>query len=189
MNSLIGRLAILLLTLMVTSCSEDAVQTTRYSSFRAHFMCDIVSGVPTAFRACNSIGEWCSVEVDTYSGLRYKFLGQNSSTPDYMNSAGGQYERGHVWVCGLFLGIPTLPEMGYESSILTCYDRVCPNCYYKSSIQKPLEFCTEAGIVECEHCSLRYNLNELGNCTNGKSQPLERYRVSYNGNNTLFVSN
>lgn len=176
--------------LLLTACSRDSIGTSKYSSLPARFTCNTVTAMPsTLYTAINNPGLWCTVRVDN-TGNRYKFDLAGGKVTEYWNLTANKNDKAHVWVAGLIVGMPSIPEPGALASIVTCYDLVCPSCY-KIPLDRPLAI-SSSGIASCTSCGNTYDMNNQGIHVKGESVDthLFRYRVSYLINsNTLIVSN
>ena len=157
-----------------------------FSGYPAYFVFTPVSQAPELYTALNSMGEYCTV---TPSGQNYLFSNPKTSTI-VPRTAVDQHVSVALGLDGLILGLPNIPELGYDVPRVVCYDLCCPNCYRDLGITRRMSL-QVGGIVRCARCTREYDLNNLGiirSDTTGVS--LFRYRVYYNANNyTLTVSN
>ena len=100
-------LVVLVATGIVSSCEKAE---NRYSGYRAYFKYAPVSAKPNLYRACTSLGEFCSI---TYPpGVNYVI--KSPSTPsavDYIQRTALQGYQGFVLGVGggLIVGMPTIP--------------------------------------------------------------------------------
>lgn len=178
------------LLLLCIGCS-DGLTTSTFSSLPAKFSYTPVTSMPVLYTCCNSQGEWCTITLK--SG---KFLFTSlTSTDEALQTALYGYTGFYMGLCGFILGLPNMPELGYDYPIVTCYDLACSNCYVNRSVTKALTLQT-GGYAHCSACDLTYNLNNQGIVSSeGKNtysfetfRPLYRYRVYY-GNDVLTINN
>jgi len=132
------------------------------------------------------MGEFCTV---TPNGNNFVFANTKSST-SVARTAIDQRTSVVLGVDGLIIGLPNIPEMGYDMPQVVCFELACPNCYSDFGITRRVTLKT-GGKARCGRCTREYDLNNQGmiaSDTTGIS--LYRYRVSYNQlSNTLVVSN
>ncbi len=180
-------LTLSLLALSATSCKEDSM----YSSLPARFSYSPVVSMPVLYAACNSLGEWCTITLKND-----KFLFSNlSDTNEAPRTSVSNYTGFYMGLCGFIVGLPNMPEMGNDYSVVTCYDLACSNCYADHYVTKPLTLLA-GGFAHCSSCDLTYNLNsqgivsDIGNNTYGytKFKSLYRYQVGYY-NDKLTINN
>lgn len=176
-KSFIAMLVVLVATGIVSSCEKAE---NRYSGYRTYFKYAPVSAKPNLYRACTSLGEFCSI---TYPpGVNYVI--KSPSTPssvDYIQRTALQGYQGFVLGVGggLIVGMPTIPEMLEQESQVTCYDLCCPNCYQVYHILKQLELHV-GGSAACSSCHRTYDLNNQGMVSKGDAgRSLFRYYVHY----------
>ncbi len=172
-----------------TSCS-DALKTNTFCSLPARFSFSPVSSMSPLYTSCNSQGEWCTIVLQND-----KFIFSNlNSTSEAPITAVQNYSGFYMGLSGFIVGLPNMPELGYDYPVVTCYDRACSNCYINRSVTKPLTLQT-GGYGHCSSCDLTYNLNnqgivsDVGNNTFGFTEfrQLYRYRAYYSGDS--FVIN
>lgn len=173
---------------MLCSCEKAE---SMFSTYRAYFRYDPVSAKPNLYRACTSLGEFCSITFPPGAN----FVVKSPSTPsvvDYIQRTALQGYKGYVLGIGggLIVGIPMIPEMLEQENQITCYDLCCPNCYQEYSIQKHMELHV-GGISTCTSCQRSYDLNNQGIVAKGNGgRSLFRYYVHYYApNQTLVVDN
>lgn len=173
----------LLLALSCTSC-EDGVMSNRFCHLKARFTFSPVMSMPPLYTSCNSLGEWCT--ITTSNG---QFVFSNLSTTSTANrTALNGYSGFYMGLSGFIVGLPSIPEMGMDYSIVTCYDRACSNCYAESNVTKPLTI-KVGGFAYCAKCQRTYDLNNIGIVANGTTgKNLYRYRVTYTGD-VLLINN
>ncbi len=180
-------LTLSLLALSATSCKEDSM----YSSLPARFSYSPVVSMPVLYAACNSLGEWCTITLKND-----KFIFSNlSDTNEAPRTSVSNYTGFYMGLCGFIVGLPNMPEMGNDYSVVTCYDLACSNCYADHYVTKPLTLLA-GGFAHCSSCDLTYNLNsqgivsDIGNNTYGytKFKSLYRYQVGYY-NDKLTINN
>lgn len=163
----------------------------RFSSYDARFSYSPVTAVPNLYRACTSMGEFCSI---TYPpGNRYVIKSPSMpSAPDYIVRTAIQGYQEFILGLGggLIIGLPNMPEMLEQESHVTCYDMCCPNCYKSFNTLKQLELRTD-GTALCQSCNRTYDLNNQGIIARGDAgRSLFRYYVHYNSfSQTLTVNN
>ena len=172
-----------LMLLAMISCekAEDL-----FSNYPAYFVFTPATQAPELYTALNSAGEFCTIIPN---GERYVFASPKTSTT-VQKTAVDQHVSVVLGLDGLIVGLPNIPEMGYDVPRVVCYDLCCPNCYRDLGITRRMQL--QVGcIARCARCTREYDLNNLGiirSDTTGIS--LFRYRVYYNAYNyTLTVSN
>lgn len=181
-------LVVVIATGILFSCEEA---DSKYSTYRAYFKYTPVSAKPNLFRACTSLGEFCSI---TYPpGINYVI--KSPSTPsavDYIQRTALQGYQGFVLGVGggLIVGMPSIPEMLAQESQVTCYDLCCSNCYQNYHILKQLELHV-GGFATCSSCQRSYDLNNQGMISKGEvGRSLFRYYVHYYApTQTLTINN
>lgn len=188
----IGQIMVMLVVFMATGILSSCEKAdNRYSAYRAYFRYNPVSAKPNLFRACTSLGEFCSI---TYPpGVNY--VVKSPSTPssvDYIARTALQGYQGFVLGIGggLVVGMPVLPEMLEQESRVVCYDLCCPNCYQDYHILKQMALYV-GGLASCSSCQRSYDLNNQGIVSKGDAgRSLFRYNVDYySPTQTLTVSN
>ena len=129
-----------------------------------------VAGVPITMKQMSNTG----VDTDNFQTINI--------------TAEDDYSGYYLGLNGFIIGRLTIAELGQETPGIICYDRACSNCYQNYNITKPLVLQT-GGYVKCNSCGRTYNLNDIGNISNGPAgRALYRYRVSYVGQ-TLIIYN
>ena len=188
----IGQIMVMLVVFMATGILSSCEKAdNRYSAYRAYFRYNPVSAKPNLFRACTSLGEFCSI---TYPpGVNYVIKSPStSSSVDYIARTALQGYQGFVLGIGggLIVGMPVLPEMLEQESRVVCYDLCCPNCYQDYHILKQMALYV-GGLASCSSCQRSYDLNNQGIVSKGDAgRSLFRYYVDYySPTQTLTVSN
>lgn len=188
----IGQIMVMLVVFMATGILSSCEKAdNRYSAYRAYFRYNPVSAKPNLFRACTSLGEFCSI---TYPpGVNYVIKSPStSSSVDYIARTALQGYQGFVLGIGggLVVGMPVLPEMLEQESRVVCYDLCCPNCYQDYHILKQMALYV-GGLASCSSCQRSYDLNNQGIVSKGDAgRSLFRYYVDYfSPTQTLTVSN
>lgn len=188
----IGQIMVMLVVFMATGILSSCEKAdNRYSAYRAYFRYNPVSAKPNLFRACTSLGEFCSI---TYPpGVNYVIKSPStSSSVDYIARTALQGYQGFVLGIGggLVVGMPVLPEMLEQESRVVCYDLCCPNCYQDYHILKQMALYV-GGLASCSSCRRSYDLNNQGIVSKGDAgRSLFRYYVDYySPTQTLTVSN
>ena len=178
LKSLRKWLALLACCAVSVSCGDAE---SLYSSFYAYFSYTPVNSKPTLYRACTSLGEFCSI---TFPVGSKKYVIQSPSTPsetDYIDRTSDQgYRNFRLGLgTGLIIGLPSIPEMMATESTVVCYDLCCPSCYQNEHVQKGLTLSTR-GTASCSMCQRVYDLNAQGIITSGEAgRALYRYYISY----------
>lgn len=166
------------------SCGENMVSN-KFCSLPAHFLFTPVNSISQLYTSCNSMGEWCTIEISGNWILFTKFDGSQGTAN--LTALDG-YTRFNPGLSGFIVGLPNIPELGETTCVVTCYDRACRNCWEDYTSTKPLAL-KEGGYAYCSRCKRTYNLNNVGQVNQGDAgKPLYRYRVYY-GNNTISVDN
>lgn len=188
----IGQIMVMLVVFMATGILSSCEKADNcYSAYRAYFRYNPVSAKPNLFRACTSLGEFCSI---TYPpGVNYVIKSPStSSSVDYIARTALQGYQGFVLGIGggLVVGMPVLPEMLEQESRVVCYDLCCPNCYQDYHILKQMALYV-GGLASCSSCQRSYDLNNQGIVSKGDAgRSLFRYYVDYySPTQTLTVSN
>lgn len=166
------------------SCSDNTLISNKYSNLPARFNFSPVSAYSQLYSACNSMGEWSSIRAE---GTQFIFSNLTGSTP--VNRTQVQnYSGFYMGLSGFLVGLPNVPELGSDHSVVTCYDLACSNCYHTNSVTKRL-ILQAGGKAFCNSCQRTYDLNNMGQVSRGEGGiNLFRYRVFY-GNNTLSIQN
>lgn len=182
------KILFLLLAIVAVSCADET-SNSRYASLPARYSCNSVFSIPPLYAAVNSPGVWCTVRINN-NGSKYMFDSPNMSTA-YWNITASSSDKAHAWVSGLIIGTPSYPEPGAVTSIVTCYDLVCPTCY-RIPLDRQLDI-NAFGQAQCKSCQSLYDLNNQGFVISGPegcADRLFRYRVTYlAATGTLLVSN
>lgn len=160
-----------------------------FSPIGAFFRFKPVTAAPkTLLPALGNPGEWCTVTV---RGNYYEFRSVHGRTDTYPITALEQYGS-HVWISGLVVGTPSVPDINSGAFVPVCYDLVCPNCY-EGGISRGVVISDAAlGRVTCTRCHRVYDLEKSGIVVDGAISPADhklfRYRCSYN-NDAFVVQN
>lgn len=170
--------------LLLLACQEGEVNN-KYCNLPARLNIENVLQAPILYTCCESMGEFCSITND---GQRFLFTDASNHT-SAINIVGLIGYSGYtLGLSGFIVGRLTIPEIGEDVTRVVCYDRACSNCYQNYNITKPLVLKT-GGYAKCNSCGRTYNLNDIGNVSDGpQGRPLYRYRVSYLGQ-TLLIYN
>ncbi len=166
--------------LLLAACKDGEVNN-KYCNLPARLTIrNVVGGV--LFTSCESMGEYCTI---TSNGQQFLCTDATGYTDPINITAEDVYYLG---LSGFIVGRLTIPEMGESNTSVVCYDRACSNCYQNYNITKPLVLKT-GGYAKCNSCGRTYNLNDIGNVSDGpQGRPLYRYRISYLGQ-TLLIYN
>ena len=152
-----------------------------YSGFSARFTYQPVSAKPTLFRACTSLGEYCTITLPLKAT---SYVISSPSTPNNVDNipltAIQSYAKPILGLGdGLIVGLPMIPEMLESESKVVCYDLCCSNCNEKDYIRRKLQL-QIGGIATCSSCKRIYDLNNQGMVTQGEyGRSLYRYYVYY----------
>ena len=177
-------LFVALLSLVCMACG-DGITSTKYCSLPARFSFSPVQSISQLNSSCNGMGEWCTIVA---SGDQYLFTKPSGSQGVANRTAMTGYKNFYMGLSGFIVGLPSIPEMGADRSVVTCYDLACSNCYAESYVAKPLVLHTD-GTVTCRRCQRSYNLNDQGLVVSGpQGRNLYRYRIYYNGT-SLAINN
>ena len=170
--------------LLLTACRDGNVQN-KFCKLPARLNIENVLQAPVLFTCCESMGEYCTVTSD---GQRFLFTDVTNHTSAINITSIVGYSGYHLGLTGFIVGRLTIPEMGEDFTRVVCYDRACSNCYQNYNITKPLQLQT-GGYAKCNNCGRTYNLNDIGNISNGPAGfSLFRYRVDYLSN-ALVINN
>lgn len=173
-----------LFVLSFISCNNGEVNS-KFCNMPARLTIENVQQAPVLFTACESMGEYCYITSD---GQRFLFTDAANHTSPIPITAIGSYSGYYLGLNGFIVGKLTIPELGEDFSRVVCYDRACANCYQNYNITKPLVLLV-GGYAKCNNCGRTYNLNDVGNVSDGPAgRPLYRYRVNYIGN-ALVINN
>jgi len=171
--------------LLCCSCKDGEVNN-KYCNLPARLSIENVLQSPHLFTACESWGEFCTITSD---GQKFHFTDASNHSSSINISAIAAYGSYNLGLSsGYIVGRLSIPEIGETDRRVVCYDRACSNCYQKYNITKPLRLQT-GGYAKCNNCGRTYNLNDIGNLSEGPAgRPLYRYRVSYIGQNLLIFN-
>ena len=173
---------------MLCACVDDS--ETPYARHPAFFRFSPVTAAPkTLMPALANPGEWCSV---VRTGSVYQFVSTTQGMTDtYPQTSLEQYGQ-TLWLSGLIVGTPTVPEMGADGFYPVAFDLVCPNCYEEGGITRALTIVSPIpGRAKCSRCGTLYDLDNGGIVLEGSAarhSRLYRYRCHYQ-NNTFVVQN
>ena len=178
-----NRVLILSIVYCLFACSGEEVNS-KFCNLPAHLTIrNVVGGV--LFTSCESMGEYCTI---TSNGQQFLCTDATGHTAPINITAEDVYSGYYLGLSGFIVGRLTIPEMGESDTRVVCYDRACSNCYQNYNITKPLVLLT-GGYVKCNSCGRTYNLNDVGNISDGAGgRSLYRYRVNYIGN-ALVINN
>ena len=170
--------------LLCVACNENELVSRKYCDLPARFSYNPVSAVSQLYTSCNSMGQWCTIIA---SGQQFVFANPEGST-SVNRTAVQNYTGFYLGLSGFLVGLPSIPELGTDYPVVTCYDRACRNCYEEAHVTKPLTLKT-GGRALCPKCDRTYDLNNQGLISQGEpGKSLYRYRVYYS-NNTLAINN
>ena len=179
-----NRVLILSIVYCLFACSGEEVNN-RFCNLPARLNVENVQQAPVLFTACESMGEFCTITSD---GQRFVFTNAAGKTDRINITASSSYNGYYLGLSGFIVGRLIYAEMGESNTSVVCYDRACSNCYQSYNITKPLVLLT-GGYVKCNSCGRTYNLNDIGNISDGPGgRSLYRYRVNYIGN-ALVINN
>ena len=174
----------MLLLLLLFACKGEEVNS-KFCNLPARLTVENVQQAPVLFTACESMGEYCYV---ISNGQQFLFTDAANHTSPINITAISSYSGSYLGLSGLIIGRLNIPEMGEDFTRVVCYDRACSNCYQNYNITKPLVLQT-GGYAKCNSCGRTYNLNDVGNISDGPAgRALYRYRVNYIGN-VLVINN
>lgn len=169
---------VVLLSISIFSSCQEAID--KYSDFRAKFTYKPVSAAPNLYRACTSLGEFCSITVGAQ-----RYLIKSPSAPSHTDEIPWTAIQGYnnfqlgLGGTGLIVGLPIIPEMLASESQVICFDLSCSNCHRDFHITKRLELKT-GGSATCATCNRTYDLNNQGIISQGDNgRSLYRYYVHY----------
>ena len=167
--------------LLLLSCGKT---DNLYCSLPANFVIDNVYTAPVLNTSLNSMGEFCTIRA---VGKKYVFTNL-VSTSEINQTQLNSYSGFYLGLSGFIVGLPYIPEMGYDQSRVVCYDLACPNCYEDFNITKRMEL-QDGGYCHCPSCGRTYNLNDQGLVAEGEAgRRLYRYRITYSGN-AMIIAN
>ena len=173
---------------LLSSCKSDEVQYA-FCSYKAFFRYDdVINTFPLKAALASGSGLYCSIYPTTNSKLIFQAPGV---TPLPVNVTAIAYYSDYInpTGCGFIVGCSNVPDATTGELPILCYDRGCPNCYENLGISKPLSV-SETGMATCPRCNRVYDLNNLGIISSGeKGIKLFRFRVAYDGSNTLIINN
>ena len=190
MNTFRLVLVALAVTGILSSCEKAE---NLYSRYYAYFRYTPVSAKPNLYRACTSLGEFCSITYPPGAAQNYVVKSPStSSNVDYIPRTALQGYQDFILGIGggLILGMPMIPEMLEQESNVVCFDLCCSNCYQDYHIQKHLNM-NLGGQASCISCGRTYDLNNMGIVSAGDAgRSLFRYYVHYHmSTQTVTVSN
>lgn len=167
-----------LLSVVFVACNDGEVNS-KYSNLPARLHIEYVSWAPTLFTACESMGEFCTIRLSS-DGQQILCKDATDHSPDPINiTAIAAYGSFSLGLSGFIVGHLSIAEMGDNEPRVVCYDLACSNCYQDYKFTKPLVL-QVGGYAKCNSCGRTYNLNDIGNISDGPAgRPLYRYRVSY----------
>lgn len=180
-------LCALLITVPVACVDDDE---SPYARFGAFFRFQPVTAAPsTLLPALGNPGEWCTI---TITGSTYQFKSATGKTDSYPVTSIEQYGA-PIWIGGLIVGTPTVPEIGATGFAPVCYDIVCPTCFEEGGIKRAVSITDPTlGRATCTRCRRVYDMQMGGIVIEGASTPkdprLYRYRC-HNDNDTFVVQN
>ena len=128
---------VVLMSISIFSSCQEAID--KYSDFSAKFTYNPVSAVPNLYRACTSLGVFCSITV---GAQKYLVKSPSTSHTDEISWTAIQgYNNFQLGLggTGLIVGLPTIPEMLANESQVICFDLSCSNCHREYHITKRLE--------------------------------------------------
>ena len=171
-------------SVVLLSCNAGKVSN-KFCNLPARLTVENVQQAPVLYPACESMGEYCYITSD---GQRFNFTDAQNHTSSINITAMTEYSGYYLGLSGFIVGKLTIPEMGEDFVRVVCYDRACSNCYQNYNITKPLMLIV-GGYAKCNSCGRTYNLNDIGNISDGPAgRSLYRYRVNYIGN-VLVINN
>ena len=174
---------VFLALLCLLACKED--EQTTYSNYSAHFVYQNVNTMPPLNAAMNSLGVFATIRFDRD---RFLFTDEDGNTTPANATAIAGNSSFQMGIAGFIVGLPNIPELGYDNSFPVCYDLACPNCYSAYNISRALQL-KEGGYAACLSCERTYNLNNQGQISIGEEgTSLFRYRITYSGN-TMVINN
>ena len=167
----------------LSSCSDDIEST--YSSYSAYFVCTTVSTIPQLNSALNSWGVFTTIRSSLGT---YVFTDESGGSTSIQATTLSNYLNFYMGIGGFIVGLPSIPELGSDTSVPVCFDLACSNCYENYAIARSLNL-EESGTASCGSCDRIYDLNNLGIITDGDDGiSLFRYRITYTGN-TMVINN
>lgn len=183
---MLRRVFLSLSILALTGCGQDDLTSNKYCNLRARFAYTPVTDVSQLYSSCQSMGQWCTIIA---TGNQFIFSNPQGSTSRNMTAA-DTYKGFYMGLSGFIVGLPSIPELGYDYSIVTCYDLACRNCYEEDCVTKRLTLNTD-GTASCSKCNRIYNLNNQGIVAQGDAgKSLYRYRVTYSpSSNAISINN
>ena len=172
-------------SLLLASCGDEVVSS-KYCSLPASFTFSPVNSISQLYSSCESMGEWCTIEL---TGNQFLFTKANGPQGKANRTALKDYEGFYMGLSGFIVGLPNIPELGELVSVVTCYDLACRNCYEGTGYMTRRLALREGGYAYCSRCQRTYDLNNTGQVSQGEAgKPLFRYRVYYGGNK-LIINN
>lgn len=168
---------------LLPSCSDDIEST--YSSYSAYFVCTTVATIPQLNSALNSWGVFTTIRSSVGT---YIFTDESGESTSIQATTLSNYLNFYMGIGGFIVGLPSIPELGSDTSVPVCFDLACSNCYEDYAIARTLTL-EESGTAHCGSCDRTYDLNNLGIITDGDAGiSLFRYRITYTGN-TMIINN
>lgn len=177
-----------LLLLVLTLCGCDKAEDL-YAHTAARLTYNYVNTTPQLLNALNGAGQWCIISYDAASASSYSYTFTDANGSSFTSQPLQTVLNGTpISVAGFIVGTPSIVDMNgrlYPQA----FDRVCPNCYEETYIQRRLNFHDQTGHVHCSTCHRVYDLNNGGIITAGENgKKLYRYHVSYAGNNVAITN-
>lgn len=161
--------------LLLYSCTEDGLVSSKYSKYMARFSYDqVITNEPLRV-ALTSGGTniFCSL----YPKLDGSWEAKTPSLEPYlMPMLDRDRYKTPICIKGFIVGQSNSPDMTTGELEIMCFDLVCPTCYDKTGISRSLEV-NDMGKATCSRCKLTYDLN-TGLCE-GNGKILERYQAVY----------
>ena len=174
----------IVLSLILFVACGDELTSSKYCNLPARFTFTPVNSISQLYSSCESMGEWCSIEV---SGNQFLFTKPDGSQGKANRTALEGYTGFYMGLSGFIVGLPNIPELGETMSVVTCYDLACRNCYDDFIVARHLTL--QQGYAFCSRCQRTYDLNNTGQVAHGEAgKPLFRYRVYYAAN-TISINN
>ena len=170
---------------MTLAGCKDGEVNNKYCNLPARLSIENVLQAPELYTCCESMGEFCTITSD---GQRFLFTNASNHTSAINIVSIAGYNGYLLGLSGFIVGRLTIPEIGEDVASVVCYELACSNCYQTYNITKPLKLQT-GGYAKCNSCGRTYNLNDIGNISDGPAgRNLFRYRISYIGQ-TLLIYN
>lgn len=171
------------LVLLLYSCIEEGLVSSKYSKYTAHFSCDNVRNNIPLNAALTSGG--ANIFCSLYPTLNGQWEAKTPSLEPYlMPMSDIDRYKTLIYINGFIVGQSNSPDMTTGELEIMCFDLVCPTCYDKTGISRSLEV-NDMGKATCSRCKLTYDLN-TGLCE-GNGRILERYQAVYFPDQGKFV--